>query len=283
MLKWVGSKRKYCNFIYDIIKKQKIEFNNVYEPFFGSGALTFYLISKGHVNSKYFCNDFNEQLINFYKRIKDNYLKVFNEICKIVKTFDKNFYYSLRDKYNKTINKLTYENAAIFYVINKTCFNGIYRVNSHGSFNVPHGKESWDIKLDKNKFSNFAKKLSYCELTHTDWLNSVKNAKKGDLVYLDPPYFIDSSSKFIGYTDPQFNEEEYLKMIKEIVKLTKRGAFVLLSNSNSEELKKLLLKNNLQFKLEKYLPSRTINPKLSKSRRDEFTETIYFFKGLSNE
>ena len=196
---------------------------------------------------------------------------------------NKVLYYELRKKYNSNIDKNTIESAALFYFINKTCFNGIYRVNSRGSFNTPCGSYINKFTIKEKKFEEFSNKLKKCKILNKSWDKAIKDSKEGDLIYLDPPYFTDSSSRFIGYTDPKFDVDSYKKMINIIHKKTNEGVSVLLSNSNSDELLKMIIdKFGDNFFREEYNAKRTINPKVGNERKKEFIEVIYYFKGRKN-
>ncbi|WPL38593.1 DNA adenine methylase [Malacoplasma iowae] len=283
LLKWVGGKKKYCVFIHEFMLKNNIRFKNFFEPFFGSGALTFFLM-ENYNDCKFVINDINMQLINFYKNVRNNKEGLISEIKNINSTnLNKVLYYELRKKYNSNIDKNTTESAALFYFINKTCFNGIYRVNSRGSFNTPCGSYIDKFTIKEKKFEEFSNKLKKCRILNKNWDKAIKDSKEGDLIYLDPPYFIDSSSRFIGYTDPKFDVDSYKKMIDIIHKKTNEGVSVLLSNSNSDELLKMIIdKFGNNFFREEYNAKRTINPKVDNERKKEFIEVIYYFKGRKN-
>ena len=285
LLKWIGGKKRFLTFIVEKIENDIPQFKNYHEPFFGSGALLFYYIDKNN-KRKYYANDLNKQLINFYKNVKKNPKELIQKIKELDIEFQNN-YYKLRTNYNDIIDKNTIESSAIFYIINKTCFNGIYRVNSNGKFNTPHGRNSKPFTFDEKKRNQillFSKILKNSFFTSKDWTKSVVNAKQGDLVYLDPPYFLDTSSKFIGYTDPKFDKNSYSELFKIIDSLISSGVNVVLSNSNSLELKNLIEKNiSHKFSFYTYKTNRSINPKVPQKRKNEFMESLYIFKGVINE
>ncbi len=277
LLKWVGGKRRFLKFI----KEEINEYKNYYEPFAGSAALMFDL----EPNNKIFINDLNGNLINFYKAIKLDWKRVVDRTRELIREKDKKEdYYKLRVKYNERVlnnsnNKdVDFEEASMFLYLNKVGFNGMYRVNSKGEFNIPKGKyKSPYIPTDEEmtKAQNLFKRT---KITSGLWHKSIQGATKGDLVYLDPPYFPDESSKFLGYTNPVFDEKSHDEMVKISKELVDKGVKVLISNSASLAFEKIVKREfgdlykriNIQTK-------RTINP--SVKNKAKFVETLYVLGG----
>ena len=235
-VKWAGGKRS----IVDKLKKYAPEdFDTYYEPFVGGGAFLFELSPKKAV-----INDYNKELMNAYECIKDeNKLElIWKELNKYETNHSEDFYYEIRnlDRDKKKFNKIPdYKRAARTIYLNKACFNGLYRVNSNNEFNVPSGKR-------KNVCTNVGNlgvihcylNFNEIELLSIDFEEAVKNAKKGDFIYFDPPYDSDTGT-FNDYTENGFGKDEQIRLAKVFKDLDKRGCYVMLSNYNTILVKDL--------------------------------------------
>lgn len=229
-VKWAGGKRQ----IIDELKKYiPEEFETYYEPFVGGGALLFELSPKKAV-----INDCNEELMNVYRVLCDE--DKFKKMCKVLNTYEikhsEEFFYELRGKdKSKSFDKLSdYTRAARTIYLNKACFNGLYRVNSKGEFNVPFGKK---IKVNTYEGSNLITVSNYLtindiKILSCDFEEAVGDAKKGDFVYFDPPYDSDTST-FNSYTEDGFNKDEQRRLAEVFKELDKKGVYVMLSNHNT--------------------------------------------------
>ena len=230
-VKWAGGKRQ----IMPEIKKYVPEnYDTFYEPFVGGGAVFFELAPKKAV-----INDYNSELMNVFECIKDEVK--FDKMCTELNHHEANhseeYYYQVRniDRDVKKYNKLAdYKKAARTIYLNKACFNGLYRVNSKNEFNVPFGKKE---KVNTYEGQNLG--VVHCilnfndiKLLSTDFEEAVKDAKKGDFVYLDPPYDSDTST-FNDYTENGFNKDEQRRLALLFKELSDRGCFVMLSNHNT--------------------------------------------------
>lgn len=236
-VKWAGGKRQ----ILDKLKKYiPDEYNTYYEPFIGGGALLFELSPKNAV-----INDSNTELMNVYQVLCDE--EKFKKMCKALNSHETNhseeYYYEQRnkDRNKNTFNKLSdYTRAARTIYLNKACFNGLYRVNSKGEFNVPFGKK---IKVNTYEGNNLITVSNYLtmnniKLLNVDFEEAVKTAKKGDFVYFDPPYDSDKNI-FNSYTEDGFNKDEQRRLATVFKELDKRGVYVMLSNHNTALIKEL--------------------------------------------
>ena len=236
-VKWAGGKRQ----ILDKLKKLVPEdFNTYYEPFVGGGALLFDLAPENAV-----INDSNEELINVFNVLCND--KKYSKMCRYLNKFerkhDEEFYYEIRniDRNKKKFNKLNdSKRAARTIYLNKSCFNGLYRVNSKGEFNVPFGKKT---KVNTYDGENLLNVHSYLTLNNisilcTDFEDAVSTAKEGDFVYFDPPYDSDTST-FNSYTEDGFNKDEQRRLAKVFKELDKKGVKVMLSNHNTTLIKEL--------------------------------------------
>ncbi len=292
LVKWVGGKTRFLKYISEEIKS--VKFRNYFEPFAGSAAV-FLDIYENDKNHKYFINDLNKNLIDFYMWIKnDDPTRIKNTLDKRISGYIKlseeqksNKYYKWREEFNNLIlkenlnKKEILEKASLFFIINKTSFNGIYRVNGSGGFNVPKGKYKTHYVPTIEQITEVKKAFCNTEITSMNWVESVKGASSGDIVYLDPPYYPDETSKFIGYTDPAFGVKEHTELVKEAKKLNDKGATIIISNSNSEQFRKLL-NNEFQIKIKeiKIPTKRSINPLAND--KEKFIEVLYIIKGEQN-
>ncbi len=244
-VKWAGGKRSIID---KLIKLVPEDFNTYYEPFIGGGAMLFELQPKKAV-----INDYNKELINVYECIKDE--NKFSNMCSELNKHEMNhseeYYYQIRnlDKDKKKFNRLIdYKRAARTIYLNKACFNGLYRVNSKNEFNVPYGKKN---KVNTYDGSNLG--IIHCllnlfdiKILSTDFEEAVKDAKKGDFIYFDPPYDSDTSA-FNSYTENGFDKEEQRRLAKVFKEMDKRGCYVMLSNYNTVLIKELYKDYNFNY------------------------------------
>jgi len=236
-VKWAGGKRSIIN---KLIKLSPEEFDTYYEPFVGGGAMLFELSPKKAV-----INDYNEELMNVYKCIKEEqkFIAMCNELNKHEANHSEEYYYEIRnlDKNKKKFNKLAdYKRAARTIYLNKACFNGLYRVNSKNEFNVPSGKKTKVNTYDGVNLGIIYSFLNFNDITiqSIDFEESVKEAKKGDFIYFDPPYDSDTST-FNSYTENGFGKEEQKRLAKVFKELDKKGCYVMLSNYNTSLVKEM--------------------------------------------
>jgi DNA adenine methylase len=249
-VKWAGGKRQLIN---QLIKNTPPEFNNYYEPFLGGGALFFKLCTLGKIKKAYL-NDRNKVLINSYKTIKKHPQKLIVELKNGKYKNDKETFLEIREERPADIIKAT----ARFIYLNKTAFNGLYRVNSKGGFNVPFGKYSNPKILDEENILALNKALQKDELTNLDFAKAVKSADKEDFVYFDPPYApLNKTSSFTSYTKDDFGEKDQERLAKTVKTLDKKGCFVMVSNSHTPLILDLYEGLNLQV----VMASRAINCK----------------------
>ena len=259
-VKWAGGKRQLLQELVDGLP----EFENYHEPFLGGGALFFRLEAVGKIKRAYL-SDSNEELINTYSAVKNNVFELINELSIPKYSNDEEAYYAIRP--SKPLDRV--ERAARFIYLNKTAFNGLYRVNSKGGFNVPFGRYSNPKILDGKNLLLVHRALQKDALYNGDFTIVLNNAKRGDLVYFDPPYFpISKTSSFTGYTKDSFTEEDQLRLLEAFKELDKRGCFVLLSNSHSDFISELYA----EFEPEVVHANRMINCK--GDRRGKVKELI---------
>ncbi|MEH7223423.1 DNA adenine methylase [Bacillus sp. JJ1566] len=251
VVKWAGGKRQLLD---EITNYLPVEFNpriNTYfEPFFGGGALFFHIKPQ-----KAFINDVNTELINLYQVIKHKPEKLISELINHKQRALNNeseYYYLLRDWDRKeTYNQREdYVRAGRFVYLNRTGYNGLYRVNSKGQFNVPFGKyKNPDVIIEETikDVSIYLKKNYYCgrrkgiTITNQDFAESVlKLAKKGDFVYFDPPYDpVSETATFTAYDKGGFGRREQKRLKSIVTILSARGCYVMVSNSSTDFINSL--------------------------------------------
>ncbi|WP_457561119.1 DNA adenine methylase [Caminibacter sp.] len=269
-VKWVGGKRQLISELLKYIPKS---FNSYFEPFVGGGALFFELYNLGLLNGKDVCLfDINKELINAYEVIRDYPQKLIEKLKKEFKEKHSNeFYYQIRaidrEKGYENLDNIT--KAARFIYLNKTCFNGLYRVNKKGYFNVPIGRYKNPKILDEENIFDVSNALKNVIIKNCDYKEVLKYAKKGDFVYFDPPYYpINDTSNFTSYAKDDFLEKEQVELFEVFKNLDEIGCFVLQSNSDTEFINRLYK----DFKVEKIKAKRAINSNAKK--RGEITEVL---------
>lgn len=255
-LKWVGGKRQLIPQLDSYLPKT---FESYFEPFFGGGAMYFHLAPvTGYIN------DINKSLTGAYSDVRDNIedllesLKLIElEYFKLDEDGQKEFYYDRRAEYNKepfnTIRKST-----LLIFLNRTCFNGLYRENRKGEFNVPHGRAKNPTICDEDNLRNVSKALKYVKILNGSYTEALKTAKAGDFVYLDPPYDpVNPTSSFTSYSIDDFGKDDQRLLKTVFDELTSRGCFVALSNSDTPFMRELYK----DYRQETLLASRSINAK----------------------
>ncbi|MFA5828723.1 MAG: Dam family site-specific DNA-(adenine-N6)-methyltransferase [Candidatus Shapirobacteria bacterium] len=235
-IKWVGGKGKL---IPELEKYLPKKFTRYYEPFVGGGAL-FFSLKQSRDISFASINDINRKLITAYKQIQQNP----KELISLLGIMESNYkklsfkeqekdYYKKREIYNNDkLNKLNTTAYLIF--LNKTCFNGMYRENSKGQYNIPFGDQKNPTICDRENILAVSNALKNTEITDLAFEESVNKCKKGDFIYFDPPYCpLNATSNFTSYSKSSFGPEEQRKLRDIYVELANRGCFIMLSNSNA--------------------------------------------------
>lgn len=222
ILKWAGGKTQMLP---DLLPKVPTSYGRYIEPFFGGGALFFSLCPE-----KAIIADSNPELINLYRQVADNvesvifYLKQYENTSEI--------FYSVRSLDWEQLSKP--EAAARTLFLNRTCYNGLYRVNKKGQFNVPYGKYKNPKICDTEALYAASSALKKAEIICGDYSLVLEHyAQPGDFIFLDPPYLpISEYSDFKRYTKEQFYEEDHVELAKEVIRLHEKGCHILLTNSN---------------------------------------------------
>jgi len=263
-INWVGGKRSLLEKYNPLIPK---DFGDYYEPFVGGGAVFFHLFSTGRItlDKKVILIDSNEELINCYKVIKEDVERLIKILCSVKYRNEKNNFYKIRIE--EPID--SFERAARTIYLNKTCFNGLYRVNSKGKFNVPFGSYKNPLICNKENLRAVSKALQSVDIKLDDFSLCINFAHKNDFIYFDPPYQpLSQTSSFTGYTKGLFRENDQERLSDVFRKLDKIGCKVMLSNSDTKFVRKLYK----DFRIETVLAKRAINCK--PSGRGEISELV---------
>ncbi len=233
-VKWAGGKRQLLPIITNNIPER---FERYYEPFLGGGAVFFNLISQG-MKTKWFVSDLNSDLILSYNIIRDRVKELISALEVHAESYFKSpnvYYYKIRE--NNPKGQIDKVSRLIF--LNKTCFNGLYRVNNKGKFNVPLGRYVNPNIVNKENLLAISRVLQSKDISIKcqDFEVALKHVGKEDFVYLDPPYQpVSPTSNFTSYTDGNFSYQDQKRLFKKFKSLDKKGAKVLLSNSKSKEI-----------------------------------------------
>ncbi len=262
-VKWAGGKRQL---IPQIRERMPEKYNDYYEPFVGGGAVIFDLLPANAL-----INDINKALINTYTTIcnePDAFLKEVNRLDNDMWEDGKKYYYSIREHYNDKLMRSEYdvELAALFVFINKHCFNGLYRVNGKGLFNVPYNN-SRRVSVDEDVIIATSEYLRGVTIIDGDFEQACKNAKKGDFVFIDSPYAPLNPTSFESYTKEGFDIESHKRLAKLYDELTARGCYCMLTNHNTELINELY--GNKDYKIDVVSVKRMINSDASKRVGEE--------------
>ena len=232
-LRWAGGKTWLTKHVENYLPN---EFNNYYEPFVGGGSIFFYLKSKGYIKNKAFLSDSNSELINTYKVLKNKH----NELFLLLKNqFDsEEEYYRMRNaEFSDPVEK-----AAQFMYLNKTSFNGIYRVNRNGKYNVPYGKRNLEKLYNFDHLLNVSKALKNTYLSTQDFKNRLKKINENDFVFIDPPYTVaHENNGFIQYNQSIFSWNNQKQLSKLTNDLDLKGVFFLVTNAYHDSIKEIYL------------------------------------------
>lgn len=236
-LKWAGGKRQLA----PQIKQRILKYNTYYEPFVGAGAILF-----AEQPKKAVINDLNQQLCETYRAIKENVDEVIGlleEHAAKNKILGSEYFYEVREMdRDESFKNLDVEViAARMIYLNKTCYNGLYRVNSSGLFNTPYGNyknpaicEPQVLRAVSNYFNN-----NDVEIMNKDFEDAISNAKRGDFVYFDPPYDRPNTTNFTGYQAGGFDQDEQERLRDVVLKLTESGVNCLVSNLSTNFIQEI--------------------------------------------
>ncbi len=255
-VKWVGGKRQ----LLAQFRKMKLyppdefnpETNKYFEPFVGGGAVFFDLLP---LNAE--LSDLNQDLVTTYNVIKSDV----EQLIDLLKThkYEKDYFLAIRSQDSSSLNDR--EVAARFIYLNRTCFNGMYRVNSKGKFNVPFGRYTNPVICDEDNLRKVSKSLQNVEVKHQDYKAVLGSAKAGDFVYFDPPYYpVSKTASFTSYTSSAFLDKEQVELRDTVLELHRRGCFVMLSNSDVPFIREIYSKQD-GIRVNSVSAGRSINSK----------------------
>lgn len=282
-LKWAGGKSQLLQ---EIEKRLPFSENDVFtyiEPFVGGGAVLFWILNNYKNIDKVVINDVNSDLINTYRQISSNTTGLIDLLMNWQEEYynlysnkdaEREYYYNKRSMFNsQDIEPLT--KAALLIFLNRTCFNGLYRVNKSGGFNVPVGSYKRPLICDINNLNNVSEILQKVNILNTDFENTFEHINKNTFVYFDPPYKpLNPTSNFNSYAKNGFDDEEQVRLKEYCDKLNLAGAKWMLSNSDpiSENGKHFFEELYKGYRVEKVLAKRNINSKSEK--RGEIFEVL---------
>ena len=264
-VKWAGGKRQLIPILHQNLPES---FGTYYEPFLGGGALLFHILTDKN-GQKCSISDLNSDLVLAYTTIRDRIDTLITSLKNHEKNYQKDsesYYYSIRESNPRS----EIEKTSRLIFLNRTCFNGLYRVNSKGKFNVPLGKYSNPNIINEENIRAVSHILqsSRISIKCRDFEAVLRDAKKGDLVYFDPPYQpVSATANFTSYTNKDFTYDDLTRLAELCLKLDSRGCNVLLSNSDSKEETDIFAKN--PWKITRIEANRSINSN-SKKRTGHF-------------
>lgn len=256
-VKWAGGKGQILD---ELLARVPAQYNTYFEPFLGGGALFFSLLPRKAV-----LNDKNEELMNGYMVIQSQVEALIQSIKGHVNS--KKHYYKVREVDPVSLNPV--ERAARFIYLNKTCYNGLWRVNKEGKFNVPFGRYKNPLICDEENLRLVAAALKDVTLLCQDFECALESARAGDFVYFDPPYYpLSDTACFTMYVEAGFGPSEQERLARVFERLSRMGVFVMLSNSDTEYIRDLYR----GFRIEVVQAPRAINCR--KDRRGPVSELI---------
>lgn len=252
-IKWVGGKRQLLP---ELLKHIPDKYDNYYEPFIGGGALLLKLAPRKAV-----INDFNEELSNAWKMVRDNPEELSDNLNDCIKKDSKEFYLDYRsaDRDGRIISFSELERATRFIYMNKAGYNGLWRVNQKGQNNVPYGgHKTLNFNADNIHQVGIYLSTNNITITNGDYFDCIKNAKAGDFVYLDPPYIpVTPTSSFTSYTKNGFGLIQQKELADRALKLAQRGVKVMLSNADVPLIEELY--SNPVFTIHHVQANRVLN------------------------
>ncbi|MDD3054745.1 MAG: DNA adenine methylase [Aliarcobacter sp.] len=276
-VKWVGGKRGLLTQIIPLLPQK---FNNYFEPFVGGGALFFELYTRGLLKDKeVYLFDINAELINAYNVVKKYPNQLINELEIFKQKHSKEFFYEVRswDREDDFLQRNAIQRASRFIYLNKTCFNGLYRVNKNNQNNVPIGSYKNPNICDYEVILSASRALKNVNILNVSYKEVLKYASKNDLIYFDPPYYpLTQTASFTSYSEFDFLDKQQIELYEVFKNLSEKGCKVLHSNSDTEFIKDLYK----DFEIKEIFANRFINSK--GSDRGKISEVIIKNLGDNN-
>lgn len=284
ILKWVGGKSKLTDKIMPLLPTH---IKNYHEPFVGGGSVLLRVIDNIengniHVSGKMYACDNNKALIIFYKNVQKHpkalyesvrqYFDNYNAIVFLKKQHvqsptqnlstpqsKEEYYYMLRDYYNEIKHKSSVQASALFIVMNKLCFRGLYRESATGKFNVSFGHYKKSPQFTVDTFNDFSRKIQHIIFNHQDFQTSLRNIKQGDFVYLDPPYAPETKTSFVQYTKDGFNHTMQSALLDSLKSMHKQGVRFVMSNADVKYIRNRTKKHTHLFRTQTIQARRAIH------------------------
>lgn len=239
-LRWAGGKRWFLKHLSDVVAD--FEFRNYHEPFLGSGAVYFFMSPKG----RSYLSDLNPDLVETYNALQLDVNKVICELKKFENS--ERCYYDVRAKKFRNV----FRKAARFIYLNQTSFNGVYRVNLDGVYNVPFGYRK-NIPIDFENLRKVGSFLQGADINHGDFKDTIFQIRKGDLVFLDPPYTISHNNNgFIKYNQRLFSLEDQYSLSRFINNVKEIGAYYLLTNAAHKKVEEIFEKGDRKLSIARF-------------------------------
>jgi DNA adenine methylase len=248
IVKWVGGKGKLIG---DLAARAPASYRRYFEPFVGGGALFFHLAPRSAVLS-----DVNADLVACYRAVRDDVEAVIAALAEHRERHSIEYYYAVRDGWNDGTERGAAGRAATFIYLNKTCYNGLWRVNARGGFNVPMGRYVNPSILDAERLRAASAALGNAELEVRSFEGVLEEAKRGDLVYFDPPYHpLSATADFTTYAAGGFGAEDQERLAGVFARLAERGCAVMLSNSDTPFTRRLYAR----YRVDRVYAPRAVN------------------------
>jgi DNA adenine methylase len=289
ILKWVGGKTQILD---KIIGEFPIEIKNYHEIFLGGSSVLLAVLSYARegiiiIKGNIYAYDVNEALIYVYKNIQQDYKKLYSTLKSLIDEFNncgdeevnrkptdlseakknkENYYYWIRDSYNKCLDKKTIEASAYFIFLNKTCFRGVFRVGPNG-FNVPYGNYNNPEIVNEAHLKEINELIKPVVFECCDFGVSIENVESYDYVYLDPPYAPENNTSFVGYTKTGFDLDNHKRLFKLIHELTEKNVKLMMSNSDVDLIRENF--TNKSYNIGEILCKRSINSKNPEAKAKE--------------
>lgn len=225
-LKWAGGKNWFVRYHSDLFPK---EYKRYIEPFLGGGSVYFYLEPQ-----KAILSDRNNELITTYQAVRDCPKEVMAKLKQHAKEHSDEYYYKVRKQHPKE----PYSIAARMVYLNRSCFNGIYRVNKKGEFNTPRGSKN-NILLGTELFEERSQLLHAADISCCDFEETINKSKCGDFLFCDPPYAIKNERSFVEYTKDIFNWNDQIRLCEALKRAKDRGVKILMTNVNHPSIRSL--------------------------------------------
>lgn len=231
-LKWAGGKSQLLP---ELTQRLPSHFNRYHEPFVGGGALFFHLWNGGWLRAGAVLSDFNPELIDCYRAVRDEVEELIAALQVLKPHFnDREFFHEIRswDRRTGFAERPLVERAARTIFLNRTCYNGLYRLNNKGQFNAPFGNYKNPLIVDPENMREVSRALRNVDLLVGDFADVLERARPGDFVYFDPPYVpVSATASFTSYTHKGFGEAEQHRLAQVFADLASHSCYVMLSNS----------------------------------------------------